>query len=92
MVPGARPERIEAATGCPARDVIITSTHTHTGPDTFRGCCSTRRTNQAYIERLETWLIEGAKEGIANARPARVGWGLGRAHIGYKPAAVLGRT
>ena len=74
--------RIETETGIPARDIIITSTHTHAGPDTF-GLLHDSPRNEAYLARLVDWLVEAASEAKGNARPAQVGWGLGHAHIGY---------
>lgn len=73
---------IGAAAGVPARNVIITSTHTHDGPDTL-GLLHDAPRNDAYIARLRGWLIDGAKEAASNAAPARVGWGAGHAHIGF---------
>jgi len=40
-------------------------------------------TNETYLARLSGWLLDGAQEAVATARPARVGWAAGQAHIGY---------
>ena len=73
---------IEAQTGVPSRRVIITSTHTHAGPDTF-GFLHDAPKNEAYLDRLEGWLVEGAAEAVDQARGAKLGWALGHAHVGY---------
>ena len=74
--------RIEGATSIPSRDVVITSTHTHAGPDTF-GFLHDSPRNEAYLERLANGLVEAAREATSSAGTARVGWGLGRAHVGF---------
>ena len=73
---------IAAATGVPAECVLIACTHTHDGPNTFAMLHDSPR-NDAYLERLRGWLAEVAKGAVASARPARVGWAKGHAHIGY---------
>jgi len=73
---------IEAATGVPARNVIINNTHTHDAPDTL-GLLLDAPKNDVYLAKLRVWLVEAAKAAIASARPARVGWASGEAHIGY---------
>ena len=73
---------IEAATGVPARNVIMNSTHTHEAPDTF-GLLLDAPKNEAYLARLRGWLVEAAKAAVASARPASVGWAMGEAHVGY---------
>jgi len=71
-----------ASSGVPDRNTIITSTHTHTGPDTL-GLLFDSPKNNAYLATLREVLVDGAAEAVANARPARIGWGAGTAHIGY---------
>lgn len=73
---------VEVASGIPARNVILTSTHTHDGPDTL-GLLPDSPKNERYLESLRGWIVEGAKEAASSSRPARVGWALGRAHVGY---------
>ena len=75
-------EAIAAATGVPSRQVIVTCTHNHSGP-------SLLKTNfympvdDAYIAALGPKLVQVAGEAVAAARPAKLGWGKGRAQIGY---------
>jgi hypothetical protein len=73
---------IEAAAGVPAARVLLCCTHTHTGPVTF-SMLGDSPLNEAYLRRLPGWLADGAREAVAAARPARVGWAEGEARIGY---------
>lgn len=73
---------LAAATGVPASRIIITSTHTHEGPDTL-GLLPDSPQNERYLARLQQWLGEVCGAAVAAAQPARIGWAQGRAHIGY---------
>jgi len=73
---------IGAAAGVPDRRVILTSTHTHDGPDTL-GLLPDSHRNDAYLSRLHECLVEAAAEAASRARPARFGWAQGKAQIGY---------
>jgi len=73
---------VEAATGLPARSVIVSCTHTHAGPYTIR-LLHDVPLNDAYLAKLTAWTADAAREAVETARPARVGWGLGEAHAGY---------
>lgn len=81
FVPRLR-EAVAAATGLPPRNVIVASSHTHTGPDLL-GLLYDTPVNLAYGEKLCGWLAEGAGEAVTGARPARVGCAQGTAHVGY---------
>jgi hypothetical protein len=69
-------------TGLGARNIIISCTHTHSGPvlipSNYRSAVDT-----AYIERLEGRLVELAAEAEESLTPARLGWGRGEARVGY---------
>jgi len=75
-------EAMGAASGMAPRDIIITCTHTHGGP-------SLVKTNYlmpidlAYVSRLKGWLVELAKQAVRSARPGKLGWGKGKAQIGF---------
>ncbi len=75
-------DAISATSGIPPRQVIITCTHTHSGPSLIR-------TNyhfpvdEAYIRQLSQKLVEVAGDAVAAARPAKIGWGKGTAQIGF---------
>ena len=75
-------DSISAAAGIPPRQVIITCTHTHSGPALIR-------TNyyipvdKAYLELLSQKLVDVARDAITASKPAQIGWGLGTAQIGF---------
>ena len=75
-------ETLGTATNIPARNIIVTCTHTHGGPSLIK-------TNYLmpidleYVSRLQKWLVDLAKQTIASARPGKIGWGQGVAHIGF---------
>lgn len=75
-------EAIAQRTGVPAQQILLSCTHTHTGPDVLALLYDAPR-NDAYLAQLPEWLVDGAVEAVAGARPARVGWGRGQAQIGY---------
>jgi hypothetical protein len=75
-------EAMGEATEIPPRNILITCTHTHGGP-------SLLKTNylmpidHAYLARLQSWLVELAQEAVQSARPGKIGWGKGKAQIGF---------
>ncbi len=75
-------DAISTVAGIPPRHVIITCTHTHSGPALIR-------TNyyipvdQSYIDLLSQKLANVASVAVATARPAKIGWGMGTAQIGF---------
>lgn len=75
-------EAISSETGIPPRQVLITCTHTHSGPSVIR-------TNYhfpvdvAYIKQLHDWLVRLAREAVDSAQPGKIGWGKGTAQIGF---------
>lgn len=75
-------EAMGQAAGIPPRNVIIAGTHMHSGPSLIR-TNYLKAIDTEYIGRLHNWLVELAREAAANARPGRLGWGLGTARIGY---------
>lgn len=75
-------ESMGEATEIPPRSVLIACTHTHGGP-------SLKKTNylmpvdRAYLDRLQSWLVELARQAVQSARPGKIGWGKGTAQIGF---------
>lgn len=75
-------EAMGDASGIPSRNILVTCTHTHGGP-------SLLKTNylmpidHAYLNRLQDWLVDLAKEAVQSARPGKIGWGKGEAAIGF---------
>ncbi len=71
-------ERIETETGIPASNIMITATHTHSGPLTVDVlCCESDpvvpETDPHYIEQLEGGIVRAAIRAFQNARPAEIG-------------------
>lgn len=75
-------QAIAAATRVPERHIIITSTHTHDAPDTM-GLLPDSVKNERYLGELLEKLPASCAEAVAGARPARVGWAAGHAHVGF---------
>ncbi len=73
---------IAARTGVPAHAVLIGCSHTHSGP--VVACTDPRKpVDTAYAAGLEERLSAAAGKAVANAAPAKLGWGLGEARLGY---------
>jgi len=71
-------ERIAAATGVPADHIMITATHTHSGPITMRMLSNTEdavvpEPDLTYLRKLIQGIVEAATEAHRNAQPAEVG-------------------
>jgi hypothetical protein len=80
--------RIEEATGIPATSVILSSSHTHTGPTISldptpregRQLADTERT-VAYTKSLQDKLVGLAADAAKELRPARLAWNVGVVHF-----------
>jgi len=77
-------EEIEKRTGIPSSHVLISATHTHTGPSIIRGG---RRSNDfeggnpvtvAYTKSLPEKLAESVEEAVKTLTPATASWTIGR--------------
>jgi len=74
-------DRIEAATGVPAAHMMITATHTHSGPITADMLSNETdpvvpKADPRYVEQLEQGIVQAAAQAVANARPAELGLGV----------------
>ena len=75
--------RIEKATGIPAKNILIASTHSHSGPivekrgpgsyDTITPDC-----DDAYLQLMEDGIVKAATAAFKAAKPAEIGLGVGR--------------
>ena len=86
---GILPDRTELATtamaeaiGFDRRDIIIATTHTHSGPSVIP-TNPAKPLDEEYLAKLTDRLVRLAKDAAQRLRPARVGWGSGRVKIGY---------
>ena len=71
-------DRIAAQTGIPAGHIMITATHTHSGPITLDYISNEAdqvvpKTDQKYVAFMEDRIVEAAIAAYKNAQPARVG-------------------
>lgn len=71
-------ERIARRIGIPAANMMITATHTHSGPmtvDMLSGEAdpAVPKTDPGYVRRLEDGMVEAALKAYENAKPARIG-------------------
>jgi hypothetical protein len=73
---------ISTATGIPQRQVIITCTHTHSGPVLIRTNYHIP-VDKFYIGLLSQKLVDVASDAVAAAKSAKIGWGMGTAQIGF---------
>lgn len=74
-------KRIERVTGVPADHVMITATHTHSGPVTGKMISNEAdpvvpEPDPEYLKQLEDGIVSAARAACANARPAVVGFAL----------------
>jgi neutral ceramidase len=74
-------DRIAKRTAIPAANMMITATHTHSGPltvDTLsnEGDAAVPKTDPRYVERLENGIVEAAVQAVLMARPAEIGCGV----------------
>ncbi len=71
VVPEAR-KMVSQATGLPVESVMITCTHTHSGPDLTN---TDEEAVQRYIPRLQAWLVECAKAALEDRKAASISVG-----------------
>lgn len=81
-------ERIMEKTGLPRARVLLSASHTHTGPTLGTdpsiggpGREEDRARTAAYTRRLQDRIVELAVEALGKLQPARLSWGWGLVHI-----------
>ena len=67
-------EQARRRTGIPTERMLISATHTHSGPAAM-GCLGCR-TDTNYTRILPGKIAEGIERAVQNLAPARVGWGV----------------
>jgi hypothetical protein len=75
-------ERIEDTTGVPAANVLVSNSHTHSGPLTH-GVLADDLVDEQYLSVLADKLVSVAEMAVAEVRPARVGSARQDASVGY---------
>ncbi len=81
-------QQIEEQTGIPATSVILSSSHTHTGPTLSldpapregRSLADSERT-VAYTKGVQDKLVQVVVEAAKDPQPARLSWGVGVVHF-----------
>ena len=73
--------RIEEQTGIPAANIMVTATHTHSGPITADMVSNeldqaVPKANPRYIEYMENGIVDAAVRACRTARPATIGMAL----------------
>jgi len=71
-------KKIEEKTGVPAKNIMVTATHTHSGPLTLDHLCATSdpvvpKTDMKYVQLMEEGIVEAAAKAYNNAQPAKIG-------------------
>ena len=77
-------QRITAATGFPGANILISATHTHSGPMTVDYLANEHdsavpRTDAKYLQWFEDQCVAAAVRAVATAAPARIGLAVGDA-------------
>ncbi len=80
-------EAMGVAAGILPRNILISCTHTHGGPSVIK-TNYLMPLDTLYLERLHNWLVDLAKEAVNAAVPAKIGWAMGEAQIGYNRRAT----
>ncbi|MBN1912595.1 MAG: neutral/alkaline non-lysosomal ceramidase N-terminal domain-containing protein [Pirellulales bacterium] len=71
-------DRIAASTGIPRASIMVTATHTHSGPTTV-ACLSNEadpvvpKPDKRYLDRLEDGIVQAAQHAVSRTSPAVVG-------------------
>ncbi len=74
-------ERVTEVTGLPSDQVMLTTSHTHSGPIT-RGIAGFPRPDDAYLAVLREKLVSVARMALDHQRPATVAFARGAVQVG----------
>ena len=70
---------VQAEAGVPARDILISATHTHSAATLAPVFQSDE--DPAYVKAVPALVARGILHALRNLEPAEVGWEIGRAHV-----------
>ncbi len=81
---GAVRERIRAAMGVPLEAILVSATHTHSGPVTVNYLSNAAdpvvpRADQAYLDVLAGRIVDAGCRAVKGAAPAEIGFSIARA-------------
>jgi neutral ceramidase len=78
--------RIQAKTGIPAENLMMSATHTHSAVSA-RGANAMQMPRGLTFEQLDDYqkflvqrIVDGVQRSVNNLEPARIGWGSGNVH------------
>jgi len=74
---------IARACGIPPENILIGCSHTHSGPAIMGPTCPDKPIDKSYLQNLQEWLVKAGKSAVESASPAKIGYGKGKAQIGY---------
>ncbi len=74
-------QRISTQLGIPANNLILAAEHVHSAPSVAGAYVKGSPATIAYTAKLEDYAFEAVREAQENLRPARFGYGTGRAYI-----------
>ncbi|MGD9495267.1 MAG: neutral/alkaline non-lysosomal ceramidase N-terminal domain-containing protein [Armatimonadota bacterium] len=79
--------RIDERTGIPAANILVSNSHTHSGPLTW-GVLDEERVDPAYMDVLAAKLVSIAQMAADQMRPATVGFARRQVRVGYNRRAM----
>jgi hypothetical protein len=79
--------RIQEATGVPAENILVSATHTHSGPSTVDYASladdpTVPKVDPRYLARFEDGIVAAATAACQSARPAELGLAVAQARVG----------
>jgi hypothetical protein len=79
--------RLQGATGVPAENILVSATHTHSGPSTVDYASladdpTVPKVDPRYLARFEDGIVAAGVAAFRNARPAEAGLTLTEARVG----------
>lgn len=75
-------EALSEETGLPSAAILVSCTHTHSGPDTGLGAQLSGRPPPGYVQGLLGGIVAAGREAFRARRPAHLGWTRAEARIG----------
>lgn len=67
-------QKVEAATGIPASNLMFSGTHTHSSVSAL----PSKDPSMDYRRLIISRVVDGVRRAVNNLEPARIGWGAGR--------------
>lgn len=74
-------ERVKAKHGLPQENLVLLASHTHAGPSLAEADAANVPNNVAYTRELEDKIVEVVGLALSRMEPARLTYGVGRAHF-----------